>query len=280
MFLNNLWNMHRLLVLFFLIGTWMPALDTYACSVLYYVDPATGKIYVANNEDYWYDVEACIEIRPSSGKKLARLWYGWDNFAQGGINEAGLFFDGAVTPEQQVPGDGHGPKGNLGDELLARCRTVDEALLLLEEKGIALSSAHMMLGDAKGKAVVVEWLDGKRRIIPMNNNRLVMTNFLLEDPARGNYPCPRYQAIQNYLDAMEDSVQPVDLRVVGNAVASAVQLPREAEGGRVGGTLYSSFMNISDMEFVLIYQLDSQRITRLNLNEAFGEGKRKKIKLK
>lgn len=63
-----------------------------ACSVLYYVDPHTGKIYVANNEDYWYDVDSYIQIVPGSRNKLARLWYGWDDFAQGGINEAGLFF--------------------------------------------------------------------------------------------------------------------------------------------------------------------------------------------
>ena len=104
--------------------------EAQACSVLYYLDHQSGKIFVANNEDYWYDVEAYIQIFPASGKKLARLWYGWKNFAQGGINEAGLFFDGAVTPEQVVPEGGHGPRGNLGDHLLARCRTVEDALAL------------------------------------------------------------------------------------------------------------------------------------------------------
>jgi len=243
------------------------------------VDPHTGKIYVANNEDYWYDVEAYIQILPSSGKKLGRLWYGWDNFAQGGINEAGLFFDGAVTPEQEVPEGTHGPKGNLGDELLARCRTVDEALDMLEKKEITLNNAHMMLGDATGHAVVVEWMDGQRKIIPIKNNRLIMTNFLLADPSRGNHPCSRHRAIEKHLDGLEESNQPVDLRAIGNALAVAVQVPREAEDGRVGGTLYSSFINISDMDFVLVYQLDSTKITRIDLNEAFKEGKKKRINL-
>lgn len=269
----------RIIVICFLFSGFLNNPEANACSVLYYVDPHTGKIYVANNEDYWYDVEAYIQIIPSSGKKLARLWYGWEDFAQGGINEAGLFFDGAVTPEQEVQEGTHGPRGNLGDEILARCRTVNEALDLLDKKEISLNNAHMMLGDATGYSVVVEWLDGQRKIFPIKDNRLIMTNFLLSDPSRGNHPCPRYRAIDKHLDGLEESDQPVDLRAIGNVVATAVQVPREAEDGRVGGTLYSSFISITDMEFVLVYQLDNTRITRLNLREVFKEGKKKRIDL-
>ena len=114
-----------------------------ACSVLYYIDQKTGKIYVINNEDYWLDTEAYIEIVPKSRKGMARLWYGWDDFAQGGVNEAGLFFDGAVTPETKIPEGFHGPKRNLGDDILATCKTVQEAIDYLEKKKIALTNAHI-----------------------------------------------------------------------------------------------------------------------------------------
>jgi choloylglycine hydrolase len=271
--------MQRAVVILLVLYGLLSVNEAHACSVLYYVDPHSGKIYVANNEDYWYDVKAYIQVVPSAGSKLARLWYGWDNFAQGGINEAGLFFDGAVTPGQIIPDGGQAPKGNLGDELLSRCRTVDEALAFLEKKRIALKNAHMMLGDAAGTAVVVEWMDGQRRLIPLKGNHLIMTNFLLSDPSRGNYPCPRYQAIENYMDRLEAKESPVDLKAVGNALAAAAQVPREAEEGRVGGTLYSSFINITDMEFVLVFKLDNSKITRLKLSEIFQAGKRKRIDL-
>ena len=266
-------------LLFFLLCAILISRNSDACSVLYYIDPHNGKIYVANNEDYWYDVEAYIQIVPSSGKKLARLWYGWDDFAQGGINEAGLFFDGAVTPEQDLSGGENGPKGNLGDELLAHCKTVKEALNLLEKKKIALANAHMMIGDSSGHAVVVEWLGGQRKIVPLSGNRLIMTNFLLSDPDGGNHPCPRYQSIEDRLDQLEESDQAIDLRAIGNAIASAVQVPRKLEDDREGGTLYTTFINISDLEFVLVYKLDNTRITRLDLKKVFKEGKKKKIKL-
>ena len=72
-----------------------------ACSILYYKNIATGEIYAVNSEDFFLDVDAYIQIEPKSKKNFSRLWYGWDNFAQGGINEKGLFFDAAVTPEQK-----------------------------------------------------------------------------------------------------------------------------------------------------------------------------------
>ena len=271
--------MKRILVSFFvLIGFWSFT-EIRACSVLYYVDQQTGKIYVVNNEDYWYDVEAYIQITPGSGNKLARLWYGWENFAQGGINEAGLFFDGAVSPEQSIPEEYGGPKGNLGDEILSRCSNVEEALLLLEKKKIALNSAHMMIGDASGSALVVEWLDGQRKIVPLKNNRLIMTNFLLSDTTRGNYPCPRYTSIENRLDQLEKSDLTIDMRSIGNTLGAAVQVPRPAGENRVGGTLYTTFISVSDMEFVLVYKLDNTKMTRLDLKETFTGGGKSKIKL-
>ena len=231
-----------------------------ACSVIYYVDKHTGKIFVVNNEDYWYDVDAYIRIMPASGKHLARLWYGWDNFAQGGVNEAGLFFDGAVTPEQTIP-DGYGsPRSNLGDEILRSCRTVEEALGFLEQKKIALSNAHMMIGDSSGNVVVLEWLDGQRRITAISNNKLIMTNFLLADTSQGSFPCHRYESIETRLTQLEDMEEPATLKSVGNAMGGAVQLPGTDESGRVGGTLYTTFINISDMEFVLVYKLDNQKV--------------------
>ncbi|MEM9143349.1 MAG: carcinine hydrolase/isopenicillin-N N-acyltransferase family protein, partial [Bacteroidota bacterium] len=132
---------------------------------------------MANHEDYWYRSDAYVKIEPASKEELARLWYGWKDFAQGGVNSAGLFFDGAVTPEQPKIKGSKKIKGNLGDALLAHCRTVDEALAFLERQKIALTNAHMMLGDAEGKAVVLEWVNGKKQIIPLKDNHLAMTNF-------------------------------------------------------------------------------------------------------
>ena len=262
-----------------LFGVLMVPITSEACSILYYVDADTGKIYVVNNEDYWYDVNAYIQIEPSSKKKFARLWYGWDNFAQGGINEKGLFFDAAVTPEQErIKGYGN-PKNNLGDKILAHCTTVGEALLFLEKEKIALNNSHMMFGDKTGNAVVVEWVDGEQKLHWIADNKLIATNYLLSDPDAGNYPCYRFESIEKRISDLEKTGEELNLLKIGNTFGQAAQMPRESDEGRVGGTVYTSFINITDNKFFLSYKLSNENVIKLDLNEEFSKTKRQKIAL-
>ena len=251
-----------------------------ACSVMYYVDARTGDIYVVNHEDYWCDVEAYIQVQPARKNRYARLWYGWDDFAQGGINEKGLFFDAAVTPEQEaLAGYGH-PTNNLGDKLLAHCATVEEALAYLEEEKIALTDSHMMFGDRSGTAVVVEWVAGERVLHWRKDHQLVMTNFLLSDPEAGNYPCPRFASIQQRIQAMEESTEDINLLKVGNVFGQAAQPPQATAEGRESGTVYTTFINITESKFYLSYRLSNENVIALNLEKEFAYGKKRKIPLK
>ena len=247
--------------------------------MFYYVDSTTGKIYFVNNEDYWYDAKAYIQIVPHSSHKLARLWYGWDNFAQGGVNEAGLVFDGAATPSQKLPQGFYDPgKRNVGDEMLASCKSVAEAIAYLDKEKIAVSEGHLLLGDKAGNAVILEWVNGARSIIPMKNNILIASNFLLSDTSAGNYPCYRYQSIEQRLQQLRSSNRPASLKEAGNAIAGSVQLPQEDKKGRIAGTLYTTFVNLTDMEFVLVYKLDKNKTTKLDLKKEF-QGRKRKIPL-
>ncbi len=251
-----------------------------ACSVLYYIDSQTGKIYAVNSEDYWYDVDAYIRIEPQSKNKFARLWYGWDDFAQGGINQKGLFFDAAVTPEQEKIKGFSNPKNNLGDEILAHCSTVEEALSFLEKEKIALNKSHMMFGDQTGNAVVVEWVNGERKLHWIEGNKLIMTNYLLSEPKAGNYPCHRYESIESRIAEMEKSGEVINLLKLGNTFGQAGQPGRELEKGRVGGTVYTSFIDITDNKFFLSYKLSNKNVIQLDLNTEFSKSNRQKIELK
>lgn len=257
----------------------IPNIST-ACSVLYYVDSTTGKTYAVNSEDYWLDVDAYIQIEPKSKTKFARLWYGWDNFAQGGINDKGLFSDVAVTPKQEKINGYGNPKNNLGDKILAHCSTVEEALIFLEHAKIALNKSHMMFGDKTGKAVVVEWVNGERKLHWIKDNKLIMTNYLLSDPNAGNYPCYRYNSIEERISEMEKSGEEINLLKVGNTFGQAGQPPMESEEGRVGGAVYTSFIDITDNKFFLSYKLSNENVIKLDLNIEFDKTKRQKIKLK
>ena len=271
--------MYRFLVISLLTIILKPA-DVKACSMFYYVGKTNGKIYFVNNEDYWYNVNPYIQINPKSNDEFARLWYGWNDFAEGGINEFGLLFDGAVTPKQKLPEGFHNPNHrNVGDEILARCKTVTDAVNFLEKEKIAISDGHMLFGDNTGNAIVVEWVNGEKKIIQKQGNMLIATNFLLSDTSAGNYPCPRYQSIEQRLNQLNEKEESVDLKQAGNAIAGAVQIPQKDEKGNLGGTLYSTFINVSDMELTLVYKLDNSKLTKLDLKKEFEKSRKQKIKL-
>src|SRR6185436_11744524 len=98
---------------------------------------------------------------------------------------------------------------------LAHCKTANEAVDYLEQHKVTLTNGHLLFGDATGNAVVVEWVEGKRNIIPVVDNQLMITNFLLTDTAKGNYPCPRYNAMATEIDRLRQSHDSVGLRQVG-----------------------------------------------------------------
>lgn len=254
----------------------------FACSIFYYKDSKTGKIYFVNNEDYWYDVKTYIQIIPTSKNEFGRIWYGWNNFGQGGVNEKGLVIDGAVTPEQKLPNGYTDPKnGNLTDDILSGCATVQQAINFLERRKIALKNAHIFFGDRNGRAVLVEWVNGKKNIVEIKNNRLVATNFNISDTSQNKITCWRYPLIQKGLDELDtrDSNDIIDLKKAGNVIGKAVQLPKADSIGKVGGTLYSTFIDLTEMKFVLVYKLDNSKIQKLDIIPELHTGKKRKIKL-
>ncbi|WP_208797407.1 carcinine hydrolase/isopenicillin-N N-acyltransferase family protein [Flavobacterium limi] len=254
--------------------------DVSACSIVYFIDSRTGKIYFVNNEDYWYDVKPYIQIIPGSKGKLGRIWYGWNNFGQGGVNEKGLVIDGATTTEQNIPAGYSAMKGNMTDDILAKCSTVDEALHYLEDKRIALKNAHIMLGDRNGKAVIVEWVDAAKHIIPIQNNRLAATNFNISDNTEAK-TCWRYSLIEKGLDELDarNSKDIITLKDVGNVIGKTVQPPEKDSEGRLGGTIYSTFIDLTDMKFILIYKLDNSKMQKMDIVKELHTGTSRKIKL-
>ena len=272
--------MNKLISVLFCLGILLNPIESNACSILYYKNIATGEIYAVNSEDFFLDVDAYIQIEPKSKKYFARLWYGWDKFAQGGINEKGLFFDAAVTPEQKKIKGYRNPESNLGDKILAHSSSVKEALEVLEKEKIALNKSHMLFGDKTGQAVVVEWVKGERKLHWIIGNKLIATNFLLFDPKAGNHPCFRYKSISDRIKQLETSGEEITLLKIGNTFGQAVQPARKHENNRFSGTVYTSFINITDNKFFLSYKLSNKNVIKLDLTEEFAKSKRQKINLK
>ena len=78
--------------------------ETKACTII--IGYKNGQVLVGNNED-WYqsDAKYWFERPEDSGEQYAVCLFGFEGegrFAQGGMNEAGLMFDGTAVSRIEI----------------------------------------------------------------------------------------------------------------------------------------------------------------------------------
>jgi hypothetical protein len=106
-----------------------------SCTIIYASD---GKIALAGNNEDWNRPIGNIWFLPAEKGKFGRVYFGWRfngvRYPQGGMNDQGLFFDGATAESVVVPRDKNKIpyEGNLILKAMEECSTVEEALKLYD----------------------------------------------------------------------------------------------------------------------------------------------------
>lgn len=129
-----------------------------ACSM--YKITRDGKTIVGNNED-WLSINTQMWFVPGTENEYGVMNVGFlNNFAQGGINEAGLMFDGFAMPYMEVKnteGKIKMPLGKAVQNTMKTCATVREAKAYLSKINLsALGGGMIVFVDRKGEYLVVE----------------------------------------------------------------------------------------------------------------------------
>ncbi len=177
-----------------------PGALAFACSAFLVSD---GKSVLAgNNEDYWNPFTHVWFIPGTEGTH-GRVCFGFDdNYAQGGMNEAGLFFDGFATAPVKVVARTGGEtfKGNLIEHALSTCATVEEVVALLGKYNLAfLENAMLFFGDRTGDAVIIEGDEFLRK----EGRFQVVTNFYQSRHKGSAAPCERFEIATAMLASRE-----------------------------------------------------------------------------
>ena len=178
-----------------------------ACFILFLKDE--NNILVANHED-WFANDAAMKINPPVHGRYGSVIFTFltEGWAQGGMNEKGLFFDAAQTPYQDVSfgSDKRTPKSYPWQEILDKAATVREALEILNHYALPeLSEATVMLGDATGEAAIIGVHNNKVDIRPLDGRYQIQTNFNRWHPELNNEPkCERYQKAEQIISGHPD----------------------------------------------------------------------------
>ena len=187
--------------------------------------PCTGflvcggdSVLMGNNEDYW-NPNVRIWFVPADEERLGRVFLGYENlYPQGGMNEAGLAFDGFATgrfPMKKQEGkEVFG--GNLIDEVMATCATVEEVIAKLSRYDLRmLETAMLLFCDKSGDSVIVEGDEFVRK----EGSFQVVTNFYPSRQENDREMCPRFDSAVGLLESAET----VDLALCRRVLARTAQ---------------------------------------------------------
>lgn len=197
-----------------------------------------GEVLFGNNEDYW-NTNVRIWFVPRVKQRLGRVYLGFDNgFPQGGMNEAGLAFDGFATGRMPMK-EQQGKQvfaGNLIDQVMATCSNVEEVVAFLGRHDLStLENAMLMFADKSKDSVIIEGDEFVRK----QGSFQVVTNFYQSRHINDRAMCPRFDSAVGKLEQAKQ----VDLALCRRVLASTVQ-----EAG--APTQYS---NVFDLKRGLIY---------------------------
>ena len=245
-----------------LIAALAPSL--YACTA--FVVYRNGLALAGNNEDFWLtDTKVWYVPKEGSQRGMAgefgRVYFGFDNFyPQGGMNEAGLFFDGFATSENKIKkSDGKSQfAGNISDHVMAHCQTTEEVIAVFEKYDLSfLSHAMLMFADRHGDSVIIEGDEFLR----IEGDHQVVTNFYQSLTSPDKTSCPRYLAAVRSLGRDE----PVSIDTCRAVLAAT----RQARGAP---TQYS---NVYDLKKGLIYLYhfhNFEEVVCIDLKEELAQG--------
>lgn len=241
------------------------------CSCSMFKITLYGKTMVGNNEDAWR-IGSSIWFETGQQGNMGVAYVGHnDGVPQGGLNEAGLAFDGlTVYPVPRKEALNKRPLNSARDFLKAimqHCSNVDEVVefaSLYDRSG--MNNGVYLFVDTTGRYVVME----ADTLITGNEQKYLQSNFcpsVVHDPSQ--VKLARYHRGLQYLKAPGDtSLQ----YCVG--MMNAMHECREKIGD---GTEYTNIYDLQTQTIYLYFYHDYQHVVRLNLQEELAKGNHKLV---
>lgn len=235
------------------------------CTVVYAAD---DDIALGGNNEDWKGLFPKIHFLPASEGKFGRVYFGFDvvRWPQGGMNEQGLFFDGATAENMHVPRDpskpDHGHEHALIFKAMEECTSVDEVLEYFARYDCSGSwNGQYLIGDRFGNSAIIEPLT----VIRKTGRYQVITNFLQSKTPPETSRDPRYRLAARLLE--ESDEVSVDLvRRVLNATHW------EEYSGSMTATLYSFICDLKRGEIYIYNFHDFEEAAKINLQEELAKG--------
>jgi hypothetical protein len=240
---------------------------TLACTIISAKDKK-GQVWTGNNEDNLFTFKSLINIVPSSNDSYGYIFFTYNDpkqGMQGGVNEAGLFFDFNWVPFTDSKETGkkeYYPGGHVKmfEFIMEHLTTVQEVMDLYKKYKIpGIEHSQLHLADKNGNLGIIVsdsmWIT--------KENHLASTNYNLCHPDQAEEPCFRMPIAQRLLKNNEPSFE---------LFSQICDSTRQFYSSGVG-TIYSNIHNLSTGEIWFYFGLDYKTAYKTSVRELLNKGK-------
>ena len=238
-------------------------LNSDACTIFSSKDK-NGNVWTGNNEDGNFTLGTCINIVAPDKDAFGYIFFTNSNnpkeFPQGGLNNAGLFYDANSVPKSKYKDydfkkDFPNGINEMMFEVLRKCQTVQEVFKLFKEyrlQGLELSQFHF--ADKFGNYGIINsdsmWIT--------KADYQISTNYNLCHTNKDNAKCWRYPIAERILNAKE-----IGLETFKEICDSTSQKK---------WTIYSNIQNLNTGDIWFYYAQNYSRPFKTNIKELLKKG--------
>jgi hypothetical protein len=236
-----------------------------ACTIFSAKDK-NGNVWTGNNEDGIFTISTCVNIVASTKSTFGYIYFTGSNnqkeFPQGGLNDAGLFYDGNSVPKSEykdfeIKKDYPEGINEMIFEILRKCQTVQEVFKLFKEyrlQGLEVSQFHF--ADKYGNFGIINsdsmWIT--------KADFQISTNFNLCHHNKDNVKCWRYPIAERILKSREAGLE--SFREICDSTSQKKW------------TIYSNIQNLNTGDIWFYYAQNFSRPYKTSIKELLKNGNR------
>ncbi|NIJ54583.1 hypothetical protein [Dyadobacter arcticus] len=226
-----------------------------------------GKTYLGNNEDSWRTGSRINFVNAPVGK-LGALYVSYsDLFPQGGMNEAGLAFDGLTIYKEKIKVDSSKKTvtnfSQFVTEIMQTCKTVEEVeQFAIQYNRHIISNGQLFFADKSGHYLVME----PDTLILGNDDKYIIANFCPSvTPEKERLDWTRYRRGREFINTHQSDT-------TANYCLALVDTMHECREKMGDGTMYSSIADLQNGDFRLYFYHDYTKEVTFNLASELAKG--------
>ena len=250
----------NLIVIIFLL---ISIANSEACTIFSAI-AKNGNVWTGNNEDGIFNLNTCINVVAPTNRTFGYLYFtnskNPNEFPQGGLNDAGLFFDGNSVPisvYKDFDKKKDFPNGinEMMFFILKNCQTVQEVFNIFKTyrlKGLEGSQLHFADKYGTFGIIVADsmWIT--------KANYQISTNYNLCHPNKDNIHCFRFPIAERIIKSREIGLE--TLRDICDSTSQEKW------------TNYSNIQNLNTGDIWFYYAMNYSRPYKTNIKELLKKG--------